>query len=215
MNRVIRATILLIFVVSVEAADPSAAIRTTFIEPWAAALKTHDLAKLRPFLHPAVAACETDANREYFDSVLAQGGDQLASGPYRIAKLAPVTVPAPLFGMEEGFAYPIQPTYEMQLQFESLIVIRYLAPDHDSWYEVFPCPNDKGMAMFHQAAIRREQQRQKFTQLAAELKDPLLGELKDLLAKGQKIDAIHAYQRATGADLTTAHGVVELIEKRR
>jgi len=162
-----------------------------------------------------VVACQTEANREYFDSVLAQGGDWMAKGAYRIAKLAPVEGPAPLFGMEEGFAYPIQPTYELQLNFEGLVMVRFLAPDHGSWYEVFPCPNDKGMAMFHKAAIDREQQRQKFAQLAAELKDPLRGELKALLAKGQKIDAIHAYQNATGADLTTAHGVIELIDQQR
>ena len=212
MNRVILSLILLR---TLAAADPSAAIRATFIEPWAAALKTRDPAKLKPFLHPAVAACQTDANREYFDSVLAQGGDLKASGPYRISKLEPMAGPAPLFGMEDGFTYPIQPVYELQLQFDGLVMIRFLAPDHGSWYEVFPCPNEKGMAMFRKAAIDREQQRQKFTQLAAELKDPLLGELKSLLAKGQKIDAIHAYQKATGADLTTAHGVVELIDQRR
>jgi hypothetical protein len=212
MNRLILALILSGFL---EGADPAAAIRATFIEPWAAVLKTHDPAKLKVFLHPAVAACETDANREYFDSVLAQGGDWTAKGAYRIAKLAPLEGPAPLFGMEDGFAYPIQPAYELQLQFEGVLLIRYLAAEHGSWYEVFACPNDKGMAMFHKAAIDREQQRQQFAQLAAELKDPLLGELKALLAKGQKIDAIHAYQKATGADLTTAHGVVELIDQRR
>jgi hypothetical protein len=212
MNRLV---ILLILSGLVKGADPATVIRTTFIEPWAAVLKTHDPAKLKPFLHPAVAACETDANREYFDSVLAQGGDLTASGAYHVTKLAPVSGPAPLFGMEDGFAYPIQPVYELQVQFEGLLLIRYLAPEHGSWYEVFACPNEKGMAMFHQAAVDREEQRQKFVQLAAELKDPLLGELKSLLAKGQKIDAIHAYQQATGADLTTAHGVVELIDQRR
>ncbi len=211
----IRLVILLILSGLLKAADPPAAIRATFIEPWAAALKARDPVKLKPFLHPAVAACETDANREYFDSVLAQGGDLTASGAYRISKLAPVAGPAPLFGMEDGFAYPIQPVYELQLQFEGVILIRYLAPDHGSWYEVFPCPNEKGMAMFHKAAADREQQRQKFAQLAAELKDPLLAELKTLLGQGRKIDAIHAYQQATGADLTTAHGVVELVDQRR
>ncbi len=55
------------------------------------------------------------------------------------------------------------------------------------------------MAMFHKAAIDRDQQRQKFAQLAAELKDPLLGQVKTLLAKGQKIDAIYTSD-ATGAD---------------
>jgi len=106
MNRLI---LLLILSGLLEGADPAEAIRATFIEPWAAALKTHNPAKLKVFLHPAVAACETDANREYFDSVLAQGGDSLAKGPYRIAKIAPVEGTAPLFGMEEGFGYPIQP----------------------------------------------------------------------------------------------------------
>lgn len=43
------------------------------------------------------------------------------------------------------------------------------------------------------------------------MKDPLLGELKAMLKQGHLIDAIHRYQAATGADLTTAKTVIDVV----
>jgi hypothetical protein len=47
--------------------------------------------------------------------------------------------------------------------------------------------------------------------LAAELRDPLLGEIRGLLESGQKVTAIKRYREATGAGLALAKDVVERV----
>ncbi len=62
--------------------------------------------------------------------------------------------------------------------------------------------------------VQGEQQRQRVAQLAAELKDPLLGELKALVKQQRTIDAVKRYLAATGVtDLTLARMVIGVIEK--
>ena len=50
--------------------------------------------------------------------------------------------------------------------------------------------------------------------LASSVKEPLLSELKAMLREGQKVSAIRKYRDASGADLSTAKRVVELLESR-
>jgi ribosomal protein L7/L12 len=56
-----------------------------------------------------------------------------------------------------------------------------------------------------------EKQQAEARKLASQIKAPLLTELKSLLASGDKLAAIKKYRDATGADLTTAHSVIELL----
>ena len=50
------------------------------------------------------------------------------------------------------------------------------------------------------------------TVLARAIKQPLRAELKALLDKNQKIDAIKKYQAAMGSDLTTAAAVINIVD---
>jgi len=200
------------------AADAEAAIRATLVEPWLRAVRANDKAELTRFLHPQVRACINDRTREFFEF-----GDLLRpkglTPQHRITKLTPLSGPGNLFGLpEDGFAYPVQPAYELTLEAwqgdtQVIQIIRYLAPSGGSWYFVEPCPNEKGLAFFHESLAKGAEQKRQVALLVAQLKEPLLGELKDLLKRHQKIDAVKKYQQATGQDLTLSMMVMEAIEK--
>ncbi len=193
------------------AADVESQIRNTFIEPWAQALQAKDPEKLVRFLHPQVQACRNAQTKEFFDDALGRlARDKIPPG-YKITKIAPIEGPTLLDSLlpADSFTRPVQATYEANIQSGTTTFIFFLAPVNGSWYQVIPCPNDKGMAMMRESIAKGAQEEKRTAQLVAELKDPLLSELKGLIQRDELIDAIHRYQAATGADLTTAHGVIE------
>ncbi len=198
------------------AADPDTAIRTTFVPAYIAALRSRDTTRIRKFLHPQVLACMNENTKEYFDSLSRNEAGTDVTGNYVIYGLTKMTEPGPLFGLpEDGFRYPLQPAYEVHIQFKEgrLELVRFLAESEGSWLEVYPCPNEKGMAFMHEQMVQGEQQRQRVAQLVAELKDPLLSELKALVKQQRIIDAVKRYQVVSGiTDLTTARMVIGVLE---
>jgi len=198
------------------AASDDEAIRNTFVKPWIEALRSNDKARIESFIHPAVRACMSDpSTKDFFDYTLDHQVHLAPAGDYRIIKLGPMQGPAPTFLPEEGFAYPVRPTYEVEIEFEqsNLVFAQFLAPVNGSWYDVIPCPNEKGLAYFREELVKGAEQKKRATQLLADLKDPLRSELKDLLRQQQKIDAIHKYQAAAGVDLTTAVAVINALQE--
>ena len=199
------------------AAGEEAAIRSTFVVPWTAAMRqaaqTKDTAPLMRFIHPQVLACITSESRDFFEANAAREITHDLKGPYNVSKIAPVSGPTLLsaFLPGDGFPFPIAPTYEAQIDWGDTHFMISLAPAAGSWYEVLPCPNEKGVAFLREQAAAGAVQKQRAQQLVSEMKDPLLGELKALLKQGQIIDAIRRYQAATGADLTTAKTVIDVI----
>jgi hypothetical protein len=193
------------------AADPEAEIRKTFLEPWVQALPSNDPEKLAPFLHPKVLECRTAQSKEYFDYLLTQESRFDPKLGYRVTKLTAIQGPPGDLPTAAAFRLPIQPTYELQLDIGDTALVRYLASSDGSWYEVFPCPNDKGIALTHEVILRRTEQENRTRQLVSEIKAPLLPELQDLIRQQRINDAIQRYRAATGADLTTAHDVIEMM----
>jgi hypothetical protein len=217
MRRLVLISALLALPAVAAAADTAVdtAIRTTFVAPWVQAVLANDSARLTRFLHPKVRACITEQTRDFFDRE-DSFDPKSSSAKYRITKLAPIHPPLPLFGLpEDGFPFPVQPTWEVQVEFEqsNTLVIRWLAPSAGSWFIAVPCPNEKGMAFLREQIVIGNEQKRRAAALLADLKDPLLSELKELLSKGQRIDAIKRYQQATGQeDLTLAVIVVKAIK---
>jgi hypothetical protein len=196
------------------AVSDDAAIENTFVKPWVEALRSKDNAKIQRFYHPAVRACINPDTQEYFDYMLDQEAAADTRGADHITKLAPLrSVPAGLFP-EDGFHIPVQPTYEVQVDFDQgQLMVEYLAQSNGSWFEVLLCPNEKGMAYFRKQLADGAEQRKKVAQLVAGLKDPLRSELTDLLRREQKMDAIKKYQQAAGVDLTTAVAVINALRQ--
>lgn len=199
------------------AADADSAIRDTFVPGYVAALRSKDIARIRTFLHPQVRACMNENTAQFFDFLSRSEADDDVQGDYRVTQIAPVNGPAPLLGLPpEGFAYPIPPAYEVHVEFSGgkLEVIRFVAESGGSWFEVYPCPNEKGVAFTRAYAVRAEEQRKRVEQLVAQIKEPLLGELKALVKDGRVIDAVKKYQEAAGvSDLATARMVIGAFEK--
>ena len=193
------------------------AIQNTFVKPWIEALRSRDKARMVSFLHPAVRTCMEDAStKDYWDYALDfQLHSAVPAGEYHITRLRPMQGPVPTFMPEEDAAYPVRPTYELQIDFEqsNLLLVQFLAPVNGTWYDLVPCPNEKGMAYFRRQMVEGAQQKKRAAELLADLKDPLRSELNDLLRQQQKIDAIHKYQAAAGVDLTTAVGVINALEE--
>jgi hypothetical protein len=197
------------------AASDDAAIQSTFVKPWVEALLSRDQARIASFLHPAVRACINAGTKEFFDFALQQEVHSGVSGPYRVTKLEPMRQAAPTFLPAEDVLYPVQPAYEVDIEFEqnNYVFTRFLAPSNGSWFEVFPCPTEKGVAYIHEQGIKRAEQEKKAAQLLAQLKDPLRAELTDLLRRQLKFDAIKKYQAAASVDLTTAVTVINALQK--
>jgi hypothetical protein len=197
------------------AASDEAAIQSTFVRPWIEALRAKDKAKIEQLYHPALRACINPATREFFDYELEGEVFSPAVGDYRITKLGPMQQPAPTFWPKEYVSYPVLPTYEVQVQFDAVntVFVRFLAPSNGSWFEVFPCPNEKGLAYFREQKTERDKQEKKVARLLEELKDPLKSELRGLIRQQKKIDAVDKYRAATGADLTIATLLINALEK--
>jgi hypothetical protein len=210
-----RLVLILLVASGAPAADVTTEVRTTFVDPWIKAMHTDTPARLTRFLHPEVRACITDQTREFFES------DELnvrgVTPKHHITKLAPWNQPGPLFSLPaDGFAYPVQPTYEMNLDdpnSDTLVVV-FLAQAGDAWFMVVPCPNEKGMAVFRQMAATKKALDERIAALAGELKDPLRAELRALIKGGRIVDAARKYQQTNGLDdVFLAIGVMKAIDQ--
>jgi hypothetical protein len=198
------------------ATSDEAAIQSAFVKPWVEALQSKDKARLERLFHPAVRACINPSTQEFFDIGIERLMDPAPSGPYRITKLAPMTGPFPAFLPEDGFRAPVQPTYDLNLQFDQTDVVMaiFLAQSNGAWYEVFPCPNEKGMAYFRQTLVDYAEAQKKAAQVAADLKDPLRSELMDLIRQEQYGRVVDKIRDATGVDTGMAMRVMNLLKKK-
>jgi hypothetical protein len=145
------AVLLALLASSALAASDEDAIRNTFVKPWVEALRSNDRARIESLVHPAVRACMSDpSTKDYWDYMLDHLVHSAPGGAFRISKLAPLQGPPPTFLPEGAGQYPILPTYELQIDFDqnNVLLVQFLAPSNGSWYEVAPCPNEKGMELF-------------------------------------------------------------------
>ena len=204
-----------VVIVAARAEDTEAAIKRTFVSGWIAAINTKDPARIKGFLHPQVQACMAGPAREFFDFALGQEARNAPIGQYNVTKIAAISGPPPAFLPPDTFTYPVQPTHEIQLSFGTTVLIRYLAVAQGSWYEVYPCPNQKGVAFIHEQMSKGAEQQQRARKLLGDLKDPLRSQLAALLKQSKLNEATRKYQMATGEkDFTIAVMVMKLLSPR-
>ena len=101
----------------------------------------------------------------------------------------------------------------MQLAPSNTVINRYLAEESGAWFEVEPCPNQKGVAFIHDMVEQGNPQKMRAAQLAADLKEPLRGDLLVMLKQHRLTDAAKKYQEATGLDdLSVPAMVVNILD---
>ena len=184
------------------------------------AIRSKDTQKVLQTFHPGYRACVSPENKWFFDQDIARISGGLPSADYKVANIKPADPKQPFGAIlpADGFAYPVKPAYVIQVDFETgtensfYSLLLEVAPDHGSWYWVGPCPNAKGLEFIQQQTREGERQKAEARKRVAELKDPLLSELKQLLQAHDKIGAIKKYRKETGADLTIAVQVINELE---
>jgi hypothetical protein len=209
------------------AADPGRSVRDeqiAFARGYVAALHSKDKARVMSFFHPSVRACLNDKTRSFYDYIVAQQLEGMPSSDYTkitITKVGPKNAPIIwAFVPAKGFPYPVMPTYDIQLDFQSsandlLTDMLEVAPSGSSWYLVMPCPNAYGLAYMREMQAQDDRQRAKARQLASEVHGALLAQIKQFLAHGDTFGAAKAYQKATGSDLSTAVTVIDVLDNQK
>ena len=105
----------------------------------------------------------------------------------------------------------------MNLQFDQSDVVMaiFLAPWNGGWYEVFPCPNEKGMAYFRQSLVDYAAVEKKAAEVAASLNDPVRKEIRDLLRQQDYGRVVDKIRDTTGVDTGMAMRVMNLLKKQQ
>jgi hypothetical protein len=199
-------------------------LQTALANNYVAAKQSKNTAQLIALLHPKVRACMTDANREYFDYLFTNDLKTFSAG--KISKISITSNAAdstPLvqaFFPAELFPYPARPTHNIQVDFEEVVqsdaygsvtAIMEIAEDHGGWYWVTACPTAKGVEFVKQQQEEGLRQKARARQLASEIKEPLLSQIKALLSAGDRVKAIQKYQSATNSDMSTAVTVIDAL----
>jgi len=188
---------------------------------YVAALQAKDRTQILTLFHPAVRACMNAGTKPFFDSIVSEQLKGFPSGDYSSIDIKPVkpksTPSLWVFLPEKSFPYPVKPTYDIQVEWDStpdgmFFDMLEAAPSGQSWYLVTACPTAEGMRLTKAMLAKKAAQAAKAKALAAKVHGPLLAQIKKLLAERDPLGAAQAYQKATGCDLTTAASVVDAIE---
>lgn len=178
-----------------------------------AAIDGKKLEPRRALLHPKTLACITPVSKPLIDESLSDQFRYNIPKDYQ-ARTEAIPADRPLGG--DGVVLPVRPTHQLILDWQAgathVTFGAQIAYADGAWREVWPCISDAKVPALRAANEARRQQRQRAQSLAANLQPALRKELLDLLAKGQRIEAIKRYQEVSKEDLGTSRAVVEAIK---
>ena len=185
------------------------------VKAFVSAINSKDVGKLEALIHPKCRAAVTDANKAYFDEMFERDLDRKIPVDYRLT-VTPIGPDDPL-PFVTMVTYPARPTHTVQIDYEEsdnrgVTLVRWVVVEEGTWWLCLQIPTAEAMAKRQEMKNENQRRQARAAQLKAELKDPLLAELKDFLKQGQKILAIKHYRAANGEGLALAKDVVELIQ---
>ena len=200
------------------------ATQSAFVERYVAAITSQDSAGLKNLLHPTSLACINRENRDYFDFIFAKElsyGTELRGG-YTLTRFGLLDAGAASASeMGDMFRNPVTPTHQFQIDTpfdnknHSLMIQRMAVEQGGTWFIVLGCPTPKGIEFFRERRAEGERQQARAKQLAGELQEPLLSEIRNLLGQNRRVDAIKRYQGSANVDLTTASQVIDALAAER
>jgi hypothetical protein len=201
-------------------ADDTDTMQRAFVEHYVAALRSQDSVQLKDLVHPASRACISPETRDYFDFMFAKDLSYGAAlrGGYSLTHFGPLDSDAETASELGGMLpNPVKPTHQFQIDTpfdgnnRSLAILRMAAEHAGSWFIVLGCPTPKAVEFFRERRAEGERQRARARQLADALHEPLLTEIRNLLAQRRRVEAVKRYQREANVDLTTASQVVDTL----
>ena len=187
-----------------------------FVERYVDAVRAKDVGRLKALAHPRSLACIQPETASFYDDVFASRTRQPAGAQYA-ASVQTIAPGQPLM-MEGDVTYPVRPTHWIQIDLAqgaisgSVLMVQVVA-ERGAWLEVLPCPTPATLAKYRAARATTSTQEQRAKELVANLKDPLRGELRQLLRDGRKVSAIMRYNQEAGEDLSVARRVIELLSE--
>ena len=177
-----------------------------------AAINGKKLEPRKALLHPKTLACITPVSKPLIDESLSDQFRYNIPKDYQ-ARAEAIPADRPLGG--DGVVLPVRPTHQLILEWQAgathVTFGAQIAYADGAWREVWPCISDAKVPALRSANEARRKQMARAQSLAANLQPALRQELLDMLAKGQRIEAIKRYQEVSKEDLSTSRAVVEAI----
>jgi hypothetical protein len=196
--------------------SPLTQAQKQFVERYVEAIRAKDVSREKALIHPKSLACITPENAVYFDEIFAMRRRHRVDAIQRAS--AQVVPSGERLFLEDEVVYPVRPSHWLQIDLASgaasstTLLIQVVA-DHGAWFEVIPCPTPATVVKVREKKLRDEQNDQRARALLPMLKDPLLSELKEMIAHGRKATAIMRYSKESGETTGVAARVIDLIEE--
>jgi hypothetical protein len=169
-------------------------------EAFVAAVVSRDSQRQLSLVHPLSRACLNEQTRPYFEWIFSKRARLVTGRPVKVT-VTPIDRVATALPTDGQSDYPLRPSHQVQLDFESgpykrSSVIVYVVYDGSRWLDVLPCPRGDVAAQ----ARRNQAAQQHFVRLGmSHLPEPLMRfALGSLLACADGIiDAIRPSRMTT------------------
>ena len=200
---------------------PINASHRIFVAEYVAAVNARDAERFRRLVHPEIAAlCVTDANRDFYDDWVARAFRHTLPDTYRLdaacATLPPNAPPVvpPGMAVDPAPAHASDPDRRaVPAPYQFVVIILQVTQSAGAWRQVMPCPTAEGLAAFaprssegRRPGRAREGPRRGASGALAR------GDRGARSRRGRSSTPCKHYRTASGEDLTTATGVVEVLK---
>lgn len=182
-----------------------------FAAEYVAAYNSKDPGRVMALNVPEWRACVTAANKDVYDELMRPQLRDPITADYTLM-LMPVNE-GNLKAFAQDTYFPVKPERELHIdwQYPNTVdggqVVLYMVHRNGRWSTDQPCMTAKGIQGFRDDAADRE----KYKAKAAEIKEPLRGELLAMAGKHQLGEAAERYKKVTGCDMNTAMLVVNAL----
>jgi len=185
-----------------------------FVTQFVAATNAKDIVRQRLFLYPKSLACMTPENKDYYDALASRIGEPIPPN-YKFSVM-PVNE-GNLKALESmGQRWTVKPSQELHIDYQQGDdvggYVVYLINENGRWFYDYPCATDAAIKEYRDNAAANEASRAQYKALAAEIKEPLLSELLDLLRAHKTATATDRYHEATGRDHKTSMYVMNALK---
>jgi hypothetical protein len=188
-----------------------------FVTAFAAAVNGRNRSDWEKFMSPGSRACLNGPGRKMLDQIFASDTRDRIPPDSKVG-VTPIGKHDTLIG-QGMLAYPDRPTHYFQIDIgppgrATRSLIRYGRLQHGRWQYVIGCPTSEGLAQAQAKAMERERV---IADAAARerlktLPQNVIAEARRLIAEGRRIEAARMLARRTGADLSTAFGLVRVLD---